>query len=725
MSLLKSLAVAAGLILASLPNATLAGASQPYAWAPAPFGGGGFVSGFVFHPREKGLLYARTDVGGCYRWDAVAKAWVALNDGLGREDDQLAGALSLALDANDPDRVYVAAGEYTADWARTGALLRSRDRGANWQIIDLPFKLGGNQDGRSTGERLQVDPNQGSILFLGSSHDGLWRSTDYGKTWRRTSLPVISPSLVLFDSRSGRAGQASTTLYAGAVSPQGPSLYVSKDGGANWAAETGAPAGLTAHHAAFDAAGTLYVTFSDGPGPNGVKTGAVWRRDPTGAWRDITPVRPDADASFGYAGLGVDAQQVGVLVAATLDRWHPGDEIFRSLDGGAHWTALGPLSNHDASGSPWLVTYQQGKASMGHWIGALAIDPFDSGGAIYGTGYGLWRTTDLTHAEQGGAVDWRFADKGLEETVPLDLVSPDKGPHLLAALGDVGGLAYDDFTASPASGFFLPNNQTNRSIAVAALNPMRIVRTSDQADSGGFASLDGGHTWTPLTATPRVMRDDTGRYHNAGHIALSAKGGFLVWAPEHQGGYASRDGGRSWTASAGWPDGGDKTLVPVADPLVEGVFYVSDPAHGEIHVSVDGGAHFQLLAKSLPQWSGDLRLAPGRLRDLWLPTPQGLFHSADPAQPFKNLKRVNEAYAIGFGMAAPGRDYPAVYLWGRVLGVVGLYRSDDEGETWTRINDAAHQFGWLSSLTGDPRVYGRVYLATGGRGVMVGEPARP
>jgi hypothetical protein len=52
----------------------------------------GVVSGLAFHPKAPGLLYARTEVGGCFRWDPPAKAWDAWNDSLGRDDNQLLGA---------------------------------------------------------------------------------------------------------------------------------------------------------------------------------------------------------------------------------------------------------------------------------------------------------------------------------------------------------------------------------------------------------------------------------------------------------------------------------------------------------------------------------------------------------------------------------------------------------------------------------------------------------
>jgi hypothetical protein len=43
------------------------------------------------------------------------------------------------------------------------------------------------------------------------------------------------------------------------------------------------------------------------------------------------------------------------------------------------------------------------------------------------------------------------------------------------------------------------------------------------------------------------------------------------------------------------------------------------------------------------------------------------------------------------------------------------------GASWVRINDDAHQFGMLGTISGDPRIYGRVYVGTQGRGIVYGD----
>jgi photosystem II stability/assembly factor-like uncharacterized protein len=75
------------------------------------------------------------------------------------------------------------------------------------------------------------------------------------------------------------------------------------------------------------------------------------------------------------------------------------------------------------------------------------------------------------------------------------------------------------------------------------------------------------------------------------------------------------------------------------------------------------------------------------------------------------------AQRVALGKPVAGSTYSAaVYLVGTVGGVAGIYRSDNAGSTWTRINDDAHQWGGIGALTADNTVSGRVYLA--GRGVL-------
>jgi hypothetical protein len=117
----------------------------------------------------------------------------------------------------------------------------------------------------------------------------------------------------------------------------------------------------------------------------------------------------------------------------------------------------------------------------------------------------------------------------------------------------------------------------------------------------------------------------------------------------------------------------------------------------------------------------------GRKGDLWLAAWDGLYHfpptlGGGPLT-LTRLPDVEEIHAFGFGMAAPHHDYPAIYLVGTIRGQAGIFRSIDEAKTWVRINDDAHQWGLVLQVAGDPRIYGRVYVGTHGRGIQYGDPA--
>jgi len=717
------LATAAGALALAAPAVAGAPTVQPYSWKPVEVLGGGFVSGVVYHPTEKGLVYIRTDIGGAYRLDRATNRWVALNDALKRADGQLAGALSLAVDPHDPDRLYMAAGEYTGPYARGGALLRSTDRGATWAKTELPVKIGGNEDGRNTGERLMVDPSQGAVLFLGAK-DGLYRSADHGATWSRVeAFPKVHVTLVAFDPVEKTKTGETAIVYAGfAASNGGGGLLVSTDGGATWGLVGGQPKGLIPHHLALDAKGVVHVAYGNALGPNGVTNGAVWTFDPdSGTWTDITPVKPGDGDLFGYGGLSLDPAHPGVIVVSTLDRWGRGDDLFRSTNGGKTWKALREKSEHDAAGAPW-VRGLEGKAgrAMGHWIGDVDIDPTDPDEAIYVTGYGLWRTRNLTEADRSGRTNWRFDDEGLEETVALELVSPPNGASggapLISAIGDIGGFRHDDLDRAAGSRYFDPHGGTNRGLDYAELEPDILVRTSDPTPTGGFRSTDGGKTWIAFaSAPPRGGRLDTGR------IALSADGKRMVWALRGALPQVSSDDGKTWRPVQGVTPGDRLDFTPVSDRVNPSRFYLYDSAQGAVLASADGGETFKTTARSLPGGRSP-RAVPGIEGELWLPTFQGLMRSTDGGDSFKAVGGVDEAGLVGFGKAAPGQAHPAVFVWGKVGGVEGVFRSDDVGKTWIKLHDDRWGFAELRALTGDPNRFGRVYLGVHGRGILYGDP---
>jgi hypothetical protein len=114
---------------------------------------------------------------------------------------------------------------------------------------------------------------------------------------------------------------------------------------------------------------------------------------------------------------------------------------------------------------------------------------------------------------------------------------------------------------------------------------------------------------------------------------------------------------------------------------------------------------------------------PGREGEFWAIANGALFHSTNSGASVVVSPNV-EAHLVGFGKEAPGHKSPAVFIVAQVSGVEGIFRSDNDGASWVRISDERHGFGEMRAITGDPRVYGRVYLGTGGRGIVYGDIAR-
>ncbi|EEF25422.1 conserved hypothetical protein, partial [Ricinus communis] len=215
----------------------------PYVWDSVAIGGGGFVTAVVPSRAAPGVAYARTDVGGAYRWDPRERRWHPLLDWVAEDQTGYLGIDALAVDPRDADNIWLLAGIAYLNGGRT-AILHSTDAGKTFSIVDVTsqFKTHGNGMGRQDGERLAVDPGNSKLLYVGTRRDGLFKSVDGGRTWTRvTALPVTSTpndvgiDIVVPDPASVKDGQARRVFVGvsrfGAV---GPNLYRSDDGGATF-----------------------------------------------------------------------------------------------------------------------------------------------------------------------------------------------------------------------------------------------------------------------------------------------------------------------------------------------------------------------------------------------------------------------------------------------------------------------------------------------------------
>ncbi|GJJ00764.1 hypothetical protein RugamoR64_13020 [Duganella rhizosphaerae] len=696
---------------AMAPTLTKLMASGPaYAWDNVAIGGSGYVSGIVTSKTEKGLVYLRTDVGGAYRWDGAGRRWIPLLDWVSDQQTGLLGVESIALDPNAPGKVYLSAGIGYLNGGAS-AILKSNDYGRSFTQIDVTqqFKVHGNGMGRGNGEKLQVDPVDGKILYIGTRANGMFKSVDEGLSWRHLDgLPVAATpnqnglSFVVLDPASA-AGGATQRIFAGVsrFGSVGANLYLSGDGGKTFSALSGGPSGLMPQRAVL-AKGSLVVVYAKGAGPwgdvahgEGMERGAVWKYDiAAGTWSDISPPLNRA-----YGGITVDpANQDRMIVSTTNYYGKPGtmgDRFFETLDGGKHWNSIVDQGVRiDPNGVSWIA------GSFMHWTSSIEFDPFDTRTVMVVSGNGIFKSTDI-HA---APAVWKFEDAGLEESVPLNIVSIPGGP-VVSAIGDYDGFRHTD--VSSYAPIHTPTMGTTWGLDYAAAKPNVLARVG----SAMYVSRDMGVSWNKTA----------GMHGKQGQLALSADGKVIVHSPEKSAtSYYSTDGGDSWSAVRGL-----NGARPVADPVNAGKFYALSGA--VMLVSTDAGASFAAAgAVGGAKGSPVVRAAPGREGDVWVALYDGgLARSTDSGASFARLANVGYAAAVGFGKAAPGADYPAVYIWGSVDSVRGVFRSDDSGASWTRINDDNHQYGGPGDaqfVIGDANTYGVVYMSTAGRGIVTGKP---
>ncbi|KAK0473160.1 hypothetical protein IW261DRAFT_1553088 [Armillaria novae-zelandiae] len=718
-------------LLLSLLSIPFSAVAAQYAWKNVKIGGGGgFVPGIVFNPSERGVAYVRTDIGGAYRLNDD-DTWTPLTDWVDNDHWNMWGVDALATDPVETNRLYLATGMYTNSWdPEDGHILISEDYGESFAQVDLPFKVGGNMPGRGVGERLAVDPNSNNILLFGArSGNGLYKSTDYGSSWTQvSSLPDVGTyvvdatdtsgynsdplgiAFVTFDSTSGSPGSPTPRVFIGVASNGTDNIFVSEDAGDTWTPIAGQQTTYFPHKGVLSPAdGLLYVSYSDGTGPYDGTLGAVHKYAiASAAWTDITPVSGSA-LSFGFGGLAVDAQRPGTLMVAALNLWWPDGQIYRSTDSGATWSPfwtwgaypeIDKYYSYSDSLAPWLgvdyVDTTLGDKQIGWMMEALSIDPFDSDHFLYGTGATIYGSRDLTLWDSVHNISLSSMADGIEETAVQALISPPGGPSLISGVSDIQGFVHTDL-GTPTTSFSSPVWTAVVDLDYAGNVPTNIIRLGNGDSSTGkqvAISTDSGATWS----------QDSGAPDNVEKSPSPLTADTVLWRTASNGVLLSQNTS-AFTPVSTLP----APAVIASDKTDNSVFYGAEAS--AFYVSRDAGATLVRLSGTLGNSTSPVKIAvnPDVAGDVWVSTDVGLFHSTDYGSTFTAIEGVSQAWAIALGAAAPAT---LLVFAAANIDDVGYYRSDDEGATWTQINDSSFGFGSVSA---------NLYIGTNGRGIFYGD----
>lgn len=727
------------LSLTPLPAADL---SAEYTWKPVQIGGGGWVTGLVLHPAQENLAYARTDVGGVYKWDADGNRWTQLitasrmpadlinlaagNPGVGRT--RVYQVESIAIAPSDPSVLFVASGSSTSN---PGILLKSTDGGESFTwMTGLSTPMAGNAEFRMLSERLAVKPDDAQVVLFGSRTQGLWRSANGGSDWSQipaATLPFgtqvngqhVGVNSVVFDPATP------SRVYASVANA---GIYRSNDAGLTWTQI------LNLWAAELEVSGgTLFACGAD----SGL---GVRRYNPaTNAWTNITP-------NSGTTEIAVDPADANRIFAVTSGF----QRFYRSTNGGSSWKELSTHSRDAGGQSRFQSTVAPWKESSNvrSWlsIGALSIDPFHPSRLWFSEGMGMWRAEDTTNSNNAPV----FTDisTGIEEMVATDALVL-AGGKLVTTVWDRLGFVHADPDVAPAQQIGLtPRFTSGWSVAGTPASPgFAAVVGSDHrgcCGDGVFSGItaDSGGTWSTFASVSNGVNNPSSLRFGELAVAADATAN-MVWLPRN-GGQEIRyttNGGATWQLSSTLLDdfaafyfGNRRRLV--ADGAAPATFYVYRWTDGKILRSTNGGGSFSATAATLPTYTywSQLRSVPGQDghllfvsgRDYWDANGRGLYRSTNAGASFTKSAFFNDAWAVGTGAPPVPGDYPTIYVFGRsTANQWGVFRSTDQAATWDRIAEfPLGIFDNVTTLQGDPETFGRVFIGWSGNSFAYGEPTQ-
>lgn len=743
-------------------------------WGTVKIGGGGFVSGIVTGQKE---MYARTDVGGAYKYNYETESWEQLLSFINDADRGYLSVDAMAIDPTDDNTVYFLCGCAYFSEERT-VIFKTTDGGKTFTKIDVSseIKVMGNGDGRHCGEAIAVDPDNPDVIYCGGDvafgKSALIKSTDGGMTWspvigyddlglfsETTKWPTWTNNIarsVTSDAYNNQNGVATIAIQDGKVyvgtSIKGvENVHVAdmKDDKFTVLSKD-LPTGSFPARINKDANGNLLINYV-GALAFGGSGGSIYRYDTKAG--TVTDISPKENTSFSACvSLPDDAN---TLVATTCGVWSSqlwyegawnddkvcwGDQFYRSTDGGKTWESITP-GNEKSWGGPLQADYLQDggydwiRNKAIHWCGSIVLDPRNSDRIFLTSGNGVFACDNIWDE----LPQYYFHPDGIEEVVALDMVSvPGGNPY--SAIGDYDGFEHEDLTKPGKQ--HSPNMGSTGAIAYCPQNPDVMIRIAENQNdvAGGFYTLDGGETWTKMSNSPggkaaiTQLDKDTYRFFKSGK-----DDGAVSY---------SDDFGETWQSCSGIPSTyGSKPTYMFVEPDQPNVVYayatyynsswsysktepdITDACY-KLCISTDYGKTFtstdickydmcDSAARIAYLGEGELILGAG-----W----NGMYHvSVKDGKITSNEKIEGVSYCKTVGYGAPEKegDVNTLYIYGKPedSDPEGIYRSQDGGKTWVCIN-TENLYGGTGNgnfLVGDMNEFGKVYMSTVGCGIVYGQ----
>ena len=444
-------------------------------WSIVTNPGDFYATMLVTDPSVPSKLYAnRGGMGLSVSTDAGA-TWAAtgLND----------YPIAFAIDPTKSNTLYASTASDTAQ-----TIVKSTDGGQTWALVDT---INATRATAIPVIRSLVFGSNASIFVTTGS--GVFKSTDAGRTWggANAGLRLVNIRMLVSDPVN------TETIYAGG--DQG--LFKSTDSGTNWtelATFQVQPPSISTPFPPVPEFAEVHSLVIGRTNPNILYLGTA---RPGGCYSgDITLHRSTDDGStwsglapFQNAGclipdvLAIDPIDPNTLYLPLSSDWE-GNAVYKTTDGGAHWTSLGSCP------APFTCYY----LVPGYEINSFLIDPNTSATFYAATDVGVFRSTD------NGA---SFLPAGLASIeVALLAIDPHRSNVLYAAASNIynapqGFLGLYKSTDSGAS--WSPINQGLGEILAAHPTVSALLVDPDRTNIlylatygyGVFRSSDGGATW--------------------------------------------------------------------------------------------------------------------------------------------------------------------------------------------------------------------------------------